>query len=57
MAIDISEALFRLNNLRTLKAEELESIDFAIAQLKGEFAPKFAELDAAKAEIIALKER
>lgn len=57
MAIDVSEALFRLNNLAILKREELESIEFAIAQLKGEFAPKFAELEAAKAELAGLKEK
>lgn len=54
--IDITTALFRLNNLRNLKAEELQSIDFAIAQLNGVFAPKFAELDALKAENILLKQ-
>ena len=55
MEIDISTALFRLNNLASLKREELESIELAIAQLKGDFAPKFAELESVKNELDQLK--
>lgn len=52
--IDITEALFRLNNQRVLVFEQLQTIDFAIANLKGQFTPKFEELDTVKAQNEAL---
>ena len=55
MAIDIAEALFRLNNQVLQKTEELEALNFAIVHLKGEFAPKFQELYDAKARVIQVE--
>lgn len=54
--LDIQDALLQLESLTGQKKNELDFLNVLVAHLKGEFAPKFAELDSVKAENVTLKD-